>query len=146
MLRKLVGHLRPGGVVLFHEPDWSFVRSQPAAPTYDRCCRWIVDVFDRSGAGITDTGARLHRAFSAAGLPSPTMRMRMIIGDAVSAGEWLRAVADIAIVMLPAMEKYGIATSAEVGSSTIAKRLIQEVELGGGLVVGRAEVGAWSRA
>ena len=74
------------------------------------------------------------------------MRMRMIIADAVSASEWLRAVADIAIVMLPAMEKYGIATSADVGSTTIAKRLIQEIELGGGLVIGRAEVGAWSRA
>jgi hypothetical protein len=27
------------------------------------------------------------------------MRMRMIIGDAITASEWLRAVADIAIVM-----------------------------------------------
>jgi SAM-dependent methyltransferase len=145
MLRGLAKHVRPGGVILFHEPDWSFVRSEPAAPTYDRCCRWIIDIFDRAGASIINTGARLHGAFSTAGLPAPTMRMRTIIGDAVSAGEWLRAVADIAIVMLPAMEQRGIATSADVGTDTLSERLLQEVAAGSGIVVGRAEIGAWSK-
>src|SRR5215475_9988384 len=42
MLRKLAKHLRPGGVIVFHEMDWSFVRSVPAGPTYDCCCRWII--------------------------------------------------------------------------------------------------------
>jgi SAM-dependent methyltransferase len=145
MLRGLAKHVRPGGVILFHEPDWSFVRSEPAAPTYDRCCRWIIDIFDRAGASIINTGARLHGAFSTAGLPAPTMRMRTIIGDAVSAGEWLRAVADIAIVMLPAMEQRGIATSADVGTDTLSERLLEEVAAGSGIVVGRAEIGAWSK-
>ena len=145
MLRGLVRHLRPGGTVLFHEPDWSFVRSEPVAPTYDRCCRWIIDIFDRAGASITSTGARLHRAFTAAGLAPPTMRIRMIIGDAESANEWLRAVADIAIVMLPAMEQHGIAASVDVGSETIAERLVREVASSGSVVIGRAEVGAWSQ-
>jgi len=62
MLRKLAKHLRPGGVIVFHEMDWSFVRSVPAAPTYDRCCRWITDTFDRAGTNI-NMSARLHRAF-----------------------------------------------------------------------------------
>src|SRR5215470_16314891 len=42
MLRRLARHLRPGGVIVFQEPDWSFVRSVPPSPTYDRCCRWVV--------------------------------------------------------------------------------------------------------
>src|SRR5262249_51640755 len=53
MLRKLTKHLRPGGVIAFHEMDWSFVRSVPAAPTYDRCCRWIIDTNDRAGTNIS---------------------------------------------------------------------------------------------
>jgi len=73
------------------------------------------------------------------------MRMRTIIGDAVSASEWLRAVADIAITMLPTMEQYGIATPADVGVDTIADRLVEEVASGGGIVIGRAEIGAWSQ-
>ncbi|WP_119268717.1 class I SAM-dependent methyltransferase [Taklimakanibacter deserti] len=144
MLRKLARHLRPGGVIVFHEMDWSFVRSVPAAPTYDRCCRWISDTFDRAGTNI-DMSARLHRAFVDAGLPPPTMRMQAVIGDAVSAAEWLRAMADLALVMAPTMEKQGVATAAEIGIDTLADRLVQEVAIGGGIVVGRSEIGAWVR-
>lgn len=85
------------------------------------------------------------QAFLAAGLPAPMMRLRMIIGDAVSASEWLRAVADIAIVMLPAMEQHGIATSTDIDCDTIAERLVHEVASSGSIVIGRAEVGTWSR-
>jgi SAM-dependent methyltransferase len=144
MLRKLAKHLRPGGVIVFHEMDWSFVRSIPAAPTYDRCCRWIIDTFDRAGTNI-NMSARLHRAFLDAGLPPPTMRLRAIIGDAVSAVEWLRGMAELATVLAPAMGERGVATAAEIGVDTLSDRLVQEVAAGGGIVVGRADVGAWVR-
>jgi ubiquinone/menaquinone biosynthesis C-methylase UbiE len=145
MLRSLAKHLRPSGVILFHEPDWSFVRSEPVALTYDRCCRWVIDTFDRASTSGTNMSARVYRAFLGAGLPPPTMRMRTVVGDAVSAGEWLRAVADIAIVLLPAMEQHGVATSADLGSDTLADRIAQEVTSGGGIIIGRAEIGAWSQ-
>jgi 2-polyprenyl-3-methyl-5-hydroxy-6-metoxy-1,4-benzoquinol methylase len=144
MLRRLAKQLRPGGIIVFHEPDWSFVRSDPVAPTYDRSCRWIIQSFDRANTS-TNMGAKLHRAFVGAGLPPPTMRMQTIIGDANSAAEWLRAVADLAIVLAPTMERQGVATSAEIGSDTLADRIVQEVAAGGGIVVGRAEIGAWVR-
>ena len=73
------------------------------------------------------------------------MHMRTVIGDAVSAEAWLRAVADIVITLQPAMEQHGVATSVDVGPDTIADRLVQEVASRGGIVVGRAEIGAWSR-
>ncbi len=41
MLRRLAKLLKPRGIIVFHEPDWSFVRSDPVAPVYDRCCAWI---------------------------------------------------------------------------------------------------------
>jgi ubiquinone/menaquinone biosynthesis C-methylase UbiE len=145
MLRKLTRHLRPGGVVLFHELDWSFVRSEPPVPIYDRCCRFIIDTFDQSNASLTGTVARLHRAFLVAGLPSPTMHMRTVIGDAVSAEAWLRAVADIVITLKPAPEHPEVGTFANLEPDALADRLIREVASGGGIVVGRAEIGAWSR-
>jgi SAM-dependent methyltransferase len=144
MLRKLAKHLRPGGVIVFHEMDWSFVRSEPPAPTYDRCCRWIIDSFDRAGT-TTNMSARLHRAFVSAGLPPPAMRMQTVIGDAVTAADWLRGAAELAIVLAPTMEQHGVATAAEIGVDTLSDRLIQEVTAGGGIVVGRADVGAWVR-
>src|SRR5262245_4019214 len=50
MLRRLTRHLRPGGIIAFHEPDWSVIRSSPPVPTYDRCCRWIMDAAGRGRA------------------------------------------------------------------------------------------------
>src|SRR5437773_2854547 len=35
MIRKLAGHLRPGGVMVFHEVDWDGTRSFPPSPTYE---------------------------------------------------------------------------------------------------------------
>ena len=43
------------------------------------------------------------------------------------------------------MEQHGVATFADLGTDTIADRLVQEVAAGGGIVIGRAEIGAWSR-
>lgn len=38
MVRNLARHVRTGGSVVFHGPDWLAARSYPPAPTYDRCC------------------------------------------------------------------------------------------------------------
>jgi ubiquinone/menaquinone biosynthesis C-methylase UbiE len=144
LLRRLARHLRPGGVIVFHEPDLSFVRSDPVAPTYERCCQWIIDTFDRVGTS-TNMGTAMHRAFLSAGLPSPTMRMQAVIGDAISAREWLRLVAELAIVLAPTMEQQGVATPAEIGSDTLIDRVIQDVAAHHSIVIGRAEIGAWVR-
>ncbi len=110
MLRRLAKLLKPRGIIVFHEPDWSFVRSDPVAPVYDRCCAWITDTFAAVGTNSNMSG-KLRHAFLGAGLPPPTMQMQAVIGDAVSAAEWLRAVAELAIVLAPTMERQGIASS-----------------------------------
>ena len=144
MIRRLTKQLRPGGIIVFHEPDWSFARSDPVAPLYDRCCRWMIETFERVGTS-TNMSKKLHQAFLAAGLPPPTMRMEAVIGDATSAAEWLRAVADLIVVIAPSIEQQGVARLADVDCGSLADRLIQEVSQHHSLVVGRAEIGAWVR-
>jgi len=144
MLRQLAKHVRAGGIIAFHEPDWSFLRSDPAAPAYDRCCRWIVETFERVGTS-TNMSARLRQAFVNAGLGAPTMRLQAVIGDSVSAAEWLHAVAELAIVLAPAIEQQGVATAAEIGAETLTDRIIQDVAGNRSTIVGRAEIGAWAR-
>ena len=144
MLRQLAKHVRAGGIIAFHEPDWSFLRSDAAAPAYDRCCRWIVETFERVGTS-TNMSARLRQAFVSAGLGAPMMRLQAVIGDSVSAAEWLRAVAELAIVLAPAIEQQGVATAAEIGAETLADRIFQDVAGNRSTIVGRAEIGAWAR-
>ena len=145
MVRALIRqHLRPGGLIVFHEPDWTNARSHPTAPTYDRCCQWIVDAF--RGAG-TDTNAanNLYAAFAGAGVPSPQMRMRTFVGGSAGCADWVQVVAGLAISLLPMMEQLGIATAAEVETATLAQRLLREVTASDHMIIGRSEIAAWSR-
>jgi SAM-dependent methyltransferase len=144
ILRRLARCLQPGGVIVFHEPDWSGVRSFPPAPIYDRCCRWIIEAASLGGSNW-NMADKLHVAFLAAGLPAPTMRMKTFIGGATEIGEWLRAVAELAGTLLPAMERFGVATAAEVDLATLVERMTQEVAQTNSMLFGRSEVGAWSR-
>jgi ubiquinone/menaquinone biosynthesis C-methylase UbiE len=144
MLRRLAKLVRPGGLIIFHEPDWGFVRSEPPAPAYDQACRWMVETFGRLGQN-TNMHARLRRAFLDAGLGVPTMRMRALIGDAVTAEEWLRSVADLITVIAPSIAQLGLATQAEIGAKTLAERIVRDVAANSSIVIGRAEIGAWVR-
>src|SRR6516165_10659622 len=67
MVRRLLQHLRPGGLVLFHEPDWQCARSIPPVASYDSCCRWIQQTFARAGTDSNMAG-RLYRSLVGAGL------------------------------------------------------------------------------
>ncbi len=144
MIHRLVRHLVPGGIVVFHEPDWRAVRSSPPAPTHDRCCRWILETLDRADTSW-NMADRMHGAFTGAGLAAPTLKMRTFIGAGPSAEVWLRALVDIVETLLPSIEAQGVASAAEVELETLVRRLVDEVAESGATIVGRSEVGAWTR-
>ena len=60
-LRALSTHVRPGGVIVFHEADWGGASSYPPAPLWDETCRRIAETIRRSGAEIH--GRMLHGVF-----------------------------------------------------------------------------------
>jgi SAM-dependent methyltransferase len=143
-LHRLARHVRPGGLIVFHERDWYGVQSFPPSPTYDRCCRWIIETFEAVGIR-TRVGLELHAAYVAAGLPAPALRLEAVIGGSEGGAAWLEVIAETVRSILPEMERLGLATAAEVAVDTLADRLQREVAAGGGIVIGRTEIGAWSR-
>jgi hypothetical protein len=144
MLRKLVAHVRPGGVVVFHEPDWDSTRSFPPAPTYDRCCRWIVETLRLSGADPR-MGIKLHATFVAAGLPAPSMRLESVIGGGANSSDQVHFKTDLACTLIPEMERLGVASAREIDAQTLAERVLTEIIGSASVIVGRSEIGAWSR-
>jgi SAM-dependent methyltransferase len=145
MVRAVAEHVRPGGVIVFHELDWSVaVRSLPPAPTFDRCCRWTSETIRRSGAQ-TSMGMKLHATFVAAGLPAPAMRLEAMLGGGEHAAGPLRIVADIARTLLPEAERLGVAEAAGTDPETLFDTMNDEVQANGSVVVGTLQVGAWSR-
>jgi len=143
-LRGLAAHARRGGVIFFHEPDWDGVRSFPPAPTYDRCSQWIRETLRLSGAE-TRMGTKLFSTFIAAGLPAPSMQLETLVAGVANNADPLHLVADLAGTLANAMERLGVATAAEVGLETLAERMISEAAASASVILGRFEVGAWSR-
>jgi protein-L-isoaspartate O-methyltransferase len=144
MLRSLAGRVRSGGLVAFHEIDWNGLASFPPVPTYDRCCRWGLETLRLHGTE-TRMGSKLHSTFVEAGLSAPSMRLEALIGGGLKSADALRLMTDLTATLLPEMERFGVATAAEVGIETLFDRMQKETVAGASLVVGHFQIGAWSR-
>jgi ubiquinone/menaquinone biosynthesis C-methylase UbiE len=143
LLRLIANFVRPGGIIFFHEPDREQMRSFPPAPTYDRACQWVGETYRRSGVDVR-IGVKLYSKFLAAGPTAPTMRLHAVIGGANALDE-VHLDADQAVVLAADIERLGVATASELGAETLVERIIQEMAANQSVIVGRAEIGAWSR-
>jgi SAM-dependent methyltransferase len=144
LLRGVLAHVRSGGVAVFHEPYRDGVRSFPPVPTYDRGWQLVDDTFRATGADPT-MGIKLHATFVAAGLPSPTMRMESVIAGGADCSDNIHFEVDPVRSLLPEIVRLGLATPDEIDIHTYADRVRDELVASGGVIVGRSEVGAWSR-
>ena len=144
LVRKVVRHVRPGGLVIFQEPDWVGARSIPPAPTYERCCGWIRETFRLAGTDSNMAG-RLFTTFIRAGLAAPQMRMQTFIGGGAASEDFLQALADLIETLIPSMEQLGVATRRDVDVETLVQRLLREATQNESVIVGRADIGAWAR-
>lgn len=144
MLKAAARHVRPGGVIVFHEVDWHGYRSHPASSAYDRCRDWIVQTFQKVGTNPF-MGADLHSTFLRAGLPAPTMALRALITGDHGRVSAVDLISDLAITMAPVMEEHGVIAPGEIDAATFGAKVVAEVNRLGSLVVGRSEIGAWSR-
>jgi SAM-dependent methyltransferase len=142
-LRALCGHLRPGALVVFHEPDWKAARSAPAAPTYDNCWNWLQERFRRAGTD-GNMADRLYGIYARAGL-TPTLRMQTFIAGGAATHPMIEALADLIANLGPNLEELGIASSAQTDAARLAARMKEEVAAVDAMVIGRSEVCAWAR-
>jgi len=142
VLRSIARFVRPRGRIMFHEPDRGLMHSIPPAPAYDNACRWVSETYRRSGVDAR-IGSRLHSVFVAAGLPPPAMRLHAVIGGATADDE-VHLDADQAEVLAADIERLGVATAQELGIETLVDRIKRELAASQGVMIGRAEIGAWS--
>jgi len=144
LLRKLIKHLRPGGLIVFHEPEPHFGHSFPSVISYDNCVRLFRETMNRSGADI-HMGLKLYSVFVSAGLPPPTMRLEAVIAGGRNGSEQVRLLTDIVRTVLPEMERLGVATANEVEIETLTERICAEMTAKESVIVARGEIAAWSR-
>jgi SAM-dependent methyltransferase len=142
MLRQIASRVRPGGLLVFHEIDWGALSSFPPVPTFDRLCSLGAEALRRHGTE-TRMGAKLHRAFAAAGFPAPTVRFEAPVLAGDGALPWLRMFRDLLAVLLVEMVRLGVASEAEVGLETAVERMAEEARQTGSVFIGHGQFGAW---
>ena len=145
VLKQLVTRLRPRGLVVFQEIDFTMTQSYSGedTPLMRQLVDWIIDVFERSGAN-PNMGLELHRVFIEAGLPEPTLDAGILLGGST---DWpgYSYVANSFRSVIPLLEHYGIATAEEVDIDTIPQRVRAEIVAAKRPVVIPPHIGAWAR-
>lgn len=142
VLRALAPHLRPGGVMAFHELEYEGVSSSPPLPTFDQVWRWNAETTRLYGAN-PHMGAKLYAAFVTAGLPAPVVWADALWGQGAGSADVLLRTRNLTRSLLPEMVRLGVATHEDVGLETLLERMHEEAVAKGSVVVGPLEVGAW---
>ncbi len=145
ILRHLMQHLRPGGVVAFQEYDLSLDLSlfYPPSTLWQQAWNWVTQAFHRAGAEL-QMGLKLHGTFLEAGLLAPQMRWEAILAGGPESPIYA-FYADVMRALLPMLAKFGIATAEEVDIETLADRLRTEIVRHNGIARSPAIVSAWVR-
>ena len=142
-LRKVLRHLRVGGIVAFQEADWT---NKPLALPESRCAgqiyNWMVGCFQKAGVEI-QMGLKLKRVFLDAGLPEPQLRLEAPLGGG-AAWEGYAYTENSIRSMLPLLIRFNIATADEVDIDNLAERLRAEVVSQNGVVMLSPFVSAWA--
>jgi SAM-dependent methyltransferase len=144
LLRGLARRLRPGGLLVFHEIDWSRLHSLPPVPAFDRCWQWG-EAAIRAGGAETRMGIKLHTAFVDAGLPAPAMRLEAPTGGAEMMTSWMHMFVALLATLLPTMQKTGIASEEDLDLTTLADHLLAEFSAARSVIVGHLQVAAWAK-
>ena len=133
--------LRPGGLVCFHEGDMAYDWAHPMTPLWTQVRAWFLATLERAGVA-TRMGLSLHRTFLAAGLPTPQQILNAGVRAGPEAPTW--GWANVVGGVVPLMERFGIATQADVQPSTLAQRLLEDTVANDGIVITPPLVGAWT--
>jgi len=142
-LGRLARLVAPGGIVAFQEKMLCMpVTSFPTLATVERARSWMDEARRRAGVE-TAMGAKLAQVFTAAGLPSPELRLEAPIGYGP---DWVGYdyLAEMLRGMLPLMHLYGIATEEQISIDTLAGEMRDQTVKESGVVILTPCIGAWA--
>jgi SAM-dependent methyltransferase len=134
-LRRLAANVVPGGVIAFHEIDWTGYRSFPVVEIWDRACRLVIETVAAAGME-TQMGQKLPLVFADAGLEAPMVRMSSVVGSSGSRG-------DDAVTRLVGLVK--TLRPGDLDPDSLEDQLRSEIAARNSFVQSSSDVTAWSR-
>jgi SAM-dependent methyltransferase len=157
LLRHAATRLRAGGIVAFHENDFTYppttfpltsfsedVNSWAIPPVDEAMRRWENPARLVPGRPEPQMGTKLYRTYVEAGLPGPQLMLEAAIGGGP---DWpgYELFAETIRSLLPALQKTAGVDPEKVGVDTLAARLRKAVTERNGVHMMPMMIGAWSR-
>ncbi|MDH2384032.1 class I SAM-dependent methyltransferase [Bradyrhizobium sp. CER78] len=144
LVRQLLAHVKPGGIVAFQDLDWGEGPiANPPSPLLSQAWGYVKEMFHRAGLNKR-MGLSLHGTFVAAGLPAPRMSLFAPVGGGIDFDGYDYMASGLRSNQ-PHIVKLGVATEAELALDSFAERLRTEVVGMQGVFALPTFVGAWSR-
>ena len=145
-IRAVAAHVRPGGVVAFHEVAMHDKRNltMPPNPLLSQAFDWIIAAF-QSVMLHPDAGARIVEHFHKAGVKrTPTLFCEVPVGGGPQSPlyGWC---AHTVRTLMPQIEKIGLATAEEIDIETLEDRLRSAAVDSQGQFMGPLQYCAWAR-
>ena len=142
LLRSLIARLRPGGIVAFHENDFTYPPTTfPATESMTRLQKWSIPPPGTPGPSMR-MGTKLYATYLAAGLPGPNFVLEAPAGGGADWPGYEYAVETLRS-LLPALQEMIGLDPAEVDIDTLTDRLRQEVVANQGIQMLPLMFGAW---
>ena len=144
LLRHLATRLRPGGIVAFHENDFTYPPGTlPSTELSRQVQRWAVPPPGTTGAEMR-MGTKLFKAYVDAGLPAPQLIVEAPVGGGADWPGYEYLVATFRS-LLPALERLTGLDPREVEIETLTERLRDDVVSRQAVHMLPLMFGAWSR-
>jgi SAM-dependent methyltransferase len=142
-LRRLLKLVRPGGFAAFVEMDLTVARSVPKVALVETGLEWLRETFRRARVPL-DLGPQAWRIFRAAGLSDPSLIVRWK-AEPAPAPAGTRYLVETIRSLLPMMERFGVASAADVDIDTLGTRLEEALLVEQATMLPPCVVGTWSR-
>ncbi len=140
VVRRQATVLRPGGLVVLEEADFSTARSMPESALWTQLMSWRDEVFGQVGEEL---GLRLWAIVEEAGLRR--LGMRAIQGYVVPGDEdGLAWMVQAGRALEPPIVGTGVATAEQFGMETLEQRLRDEWEKTGAAFSSGTELSVWA--
>jgi SAM-dependent methyltransferase len=144
-LAYLAGLVRPGGAVVFQEPDFHcpHIARPEAVDTWCEAWERVTEVFEASGMH-TRMGLGLYELFVEAGLAPPHMHIDVhVLTPADALGP--KVAAHTLRNLMPVFERLRVATPEELDPDTYADRLLADLAASRAVLGWPPLVSAWTR-
>ena len=144
VLSRLAACARTGGIIAFHEIDWSDFRSWPRVAVWERVGEVIAESLTAGGAS-TRAGTELASVFARAGLGTPQLRMAALIGAGAGAHDVVERTVGVALTLLQSRDANGLPPVEDFDPATIADHVLRELTVAGSVAIGASEIVAWAQ-